>query len=107
MDKVLQELIEKRKILDKEISDKKEHLLHEERERAEKKREAIPEEYLLQCMQHDRTSCSDEQPGNAYFDSAGNYKIRCRKCAFIQLLNGELGNNFDFNISVDVFPVAV
>lgn len=60
-------------------------------------------EMILSLMKHDRTSCSDEFPRNGYSDYGGKY--RCRKCMLMEILNGEHGGRFDFDISVDINEV--
>lgn len=60
-------------------------------------------EVILSLMEHDRTSCSDEHPSNGY--SYYGEKYRCRKCMLMEILNGEHGGRFDFDISVDINEV--
>lgn len=58
---------------------------------------------LLSLVKHDRTSCSDEHPCNGY--SYMTNKYRCRKCMLMEILNGEHGGVFDFDISVEISEV--
>lgn len=52
---------------------------------------------LLSLMEHGRTSCSDENPVNGYFNEHG--VPRCNKCALIKLESYSLG---DVEITVDI-----
>lgn len=58
---------------------------------------------ILELMEHDRTSCSDENPCNGY--SYYNNRYRCRKCMLMEILNGEHGGRFDFDIVVEIREV--
>ena len=60
-------------------------------------------EMILGLMEHDRTSCSDENPCNGY--SYYNNRYRCRKCMLMEILNGEHGGRFDFDIVVEIGEV--
>ena len=60
-------------------------------------------EMILGLMEHDRTSCSDENPCNGY--SYYNDRYRCRKCMLMEILNGEHGGRFDFDIAVEIREV--
>lgn len=46
---------------------------------------------LLSLIEHDRTSCSDDNVSNGYSYSSGHY--RCAKCYLIELLNGDWGDD--------------
>lgn len=50
------------------------------------------------------TSCSDEHPCNGFY-SASDGGFRCRKCALIEILNGEYSGIYDFNVTVDISKV--
>lgn len=58
---------------------------------------------VLSFMSHDRTSCDDNHIANGYSSSDNSW--RCRKCMFMEILNGYHGGRFDFNISVDIWEV--
>jgi hypothetical protein len=55
---------------------------------------------ILNLIEHDRTSCSDENPSNGY--GSADYVARCDKCHLIEILNSDWNNEFsvDFNISI-------
>lgn len=82
------------------------------RETAKAKRTQMPDsvkEYFMQNLRHTSSYCSDDDPNNAYMrkDEHGNEYlcIRCPKCAFIKLMNGELDDEYTFDISVHVYPI--
>ena len=59
---------------------------------------------LLSMLEHDRTSCSDENQCNGYSYSSKHW--RCRKCMLMEILRGEHGGTFDFKITVDIHEVG-
>lgn len=96
----LKELEEMRKEIDASIAEKKEKESQKRREHAIAKIDSFSEEqkqFLLSLIEHDRTSCSDEHVYNGrYSRSDGGW--RCRKCMLIEILNGEHGGDFDFDL---------
>lgn len=93
--------------------DKKEEEIHQEelqerRELARKKIDYLREhrDFVLSLIKHDRSSCSDDHVVNGYgYGSDGHERARCRKCFLIELLNGEWGDDFDVDVSVDITPI--
>lgn len=63
----------------------------------------IHSESILQCIEHDRSSCSDEDPCNGYSDRTNN--ARCNKCHLIEILDGDYGNDFDVKFEVIITRV--
>ena len=61
--------------------------------------------WLLSHMTHDRASCSDENPTNGY--SYANNRWYCRKCMLMQMLAGDHGGKFDFDIDVSIHRTII
>lgn len=56
---------------------------------------------ILKFMDHDRTSCSDEDPCNGIFDPAHTY--RCRKCALMEILeNPDYYQDYKVDLNVEI-----
>jgi hypothetical protein len=53
---------------------------------------------ILSLFEHNRTSCSDENPDNGY--SYVNGHSRCNKCHLMEILDEEYNN--DFEVSFDI-----
>jgi hypothetical protein len=53
---------------------------------------------LLQVLEHDRTSCNDDNRANSHANSEG--ACRCARCALLDMV--EHGNFADFEISLSV-----
>lgn len=97
------ELEAQQKKLDTEIKKMKEDEKRLREEQVHAKIEALTPEQktaLLSLIKHDRSSCSDADPCNGYSYATDNY--RCRKCMLMEILNGEHGGMFDFDITVDI-----
>lgn len=103
----LEELRKQKQEIEAQIKDAEDEEQREREENVIKKIEAITldkKEAILSIMEHDRTSCSDENPCNGWYSSYYD-GYRCRKCMLMEILNGEHGGRFDFNISVDINEV--
>ena len=83
--------LQENKIKEKEIEDRK--------QKAKIKLDKFREnkEIILNLIEHDRTSCSDENPCNGY--GSADYGARCKKCHLIEILNDDEMDGFD--VSVD------
>lgn len=102
----LRELKEQLDKLDKEIKEVEEKELLERQRSVYEKIESMSEEdkhIILSYMKHDRTSCSDKEHWNGYYDD--EHRWRCSKCMLMEILNGEHGGRFDFSFSVDIWEV--
>lgn len=82
MDK-LSELLDKRKVIDKQIDEIYEQKRKEREQELHRFNVGIMPhvEGILPFLKHDRTSCSDDSPNN-YGENNG--VPRCRKCALIE-----------------------
>lgn len=95
---------------DKELNAQLSEMTAEAQRRAELERKRIAEERwkfndaifearrkLLPFMQHERTSCSDENPSNAYSTQGRDGRPRCQKC-FLQNLQLSDLQNVEFSL---------
>ena len=101
-----QKLQQKKTEFEKQYKQERETLLKDMEDAVSMKIRSLTEEQrmlLLSMMEHDRTSCSDEDQCNGYFYS--NEHWRCRKCMLMEILRGEHGGTFDFKITVDIHKV--
>ena len=102
----LQELRAKRDKLDKDIKELEEKELLERQRVVSNKISMMTDEekqFILDHMEHSRTSCSDENPQNGYYDD--EHKWRCQKCMLMEILSGQHEGRFDFKISADIWEV--
>lgn len=101
--KTLEELEKEKKEIEEKISKIKEEKFAGRRRRVSEKLSSLTEDqknFLLSLIDHDRSSCSDENIANGLYSSS-NGRWRCRKCMLIEVLNGEHGADYDFTFSVD------
>lgn len=102
----LDEMRKQRQELDKAIKVEEARIRAERQEEVVRKIEAMSDEdkaTILKYMPHDRSSCDESKLGNGYSDY---YKRSwCRKCHLMQILNGDWGGRFDFNITADIWEV--
>lgn len=99
----IKELIKQKEEIERQIVEEQERIRTEKEKRTLDKINSFTEEsknYLLSFIEHDRTSCSDENPCNGYSYWKNNF--RCRKCMLIEILNGDHSGDFDFKITVDI-----
>jgi len=102
----LDELRKQREELEAQIKAAEEEEQREHENAVLQKIDAItPEmkEAILSIMKHDRTSCSDDNPCNGYSYIDGRY--RCRKCMLMEILRGDHGGQFDFDLTVEISEV--
>jgi hypothetical protein len=60
---------------------------------------------ILNLIEHDRTSCSDENPSNGY--GSASYGARCEKCHLIEILNEDYNNDFSVSFGVSIKKIGV
>lgn len=106
----LAELREKKRLLDEQQKQLEEEIQKAEAEARTKAESAVENKlmsmsateklWLLSHLMHDRSSCSDENPCNGY--SYANNRWYCRKCMLMQMLDGDHGGKFDFDIDVTI-----
>lgn len=95
--------------LTKQIEQRKQEIKEEElnrrREIAKMKLDKLREhkDLLLEIIEHNRTSCSDNNVCNGWGSS--EYGARCPKCHLIELLNNEWDNDFEVDIKVEIFKI--
>ncbi len=96
----LDEIEEIQKVLDKRKTELKLEQINSKRKIAEQHIEILKQykDIILPLIEHDRTSCSDEDPCNGYYFTDG--RARCNKCHLIEILNGYHGNGFDVRLEV-------
>lgn len=102
----LEQLKADRDKIDKQIKMEEDRISAEKRSAVVKKIEALTDEEkenILSHMSHSCTSCSDEYPCNGYSEYDGTY--RCSKCMMMEILNGEHGGRFDFELDVSIIEV--
>jgi len=58
---------------------------------------------ILPLIEHDRSSCSDENPCNGF--GSASYGARCNKCHLIEILDGQYGNEFDVKFEVVIIDI--
>ena len=103
----LEELIKVRQELDAQIAAAEEDAQRQREAEVVKKINSITAEQreaIMRLTEHDRTSCSDQQPINGY--SYMDRRWRCRKCMLMEILNGEHGGRFDFDIDIGIREVG-
>lgn len=103
----LDELRKRQQEIEAQIKEAEEEELREREKEVVKKIDSLTSEQkknILSVIKHDRTSCSDEHPRNG-FGTASNGGFRCRKCALMEILNGEQGGFYDFDFNVDINEV--
>lgn len=104
--KVIEEKKRKLKEEMSKLEDEEEQIhqeeLQERRVVASKKLEYLREnkEIILSLLEHSRTSCSDEHPCNGYSFSSEN--ARCDKCYLMEILEGDWGDSFEIDFSVNI-----
>lgn len=111
----LAELREKKRLLDEQQKQLEEEIQKAEEEARTKAESAVEDKLmtmsaadkllLLSHITHDRSSCSDENPCNGY--SYANNKWYCRKCMLMQILDGDHGGKFDFDIDVTIHRTSI
>ena len=111
----LAELREQKKQLDAQQKQLDEQIKKAEADACQKAENAVEEkltnmssaerDWLLSHMTHDRSSCSDENPRNGY--SYSNNRWYCRKCMLLQMLDGDHGGKFDFDIDVNIHRTTI
>ena len=102
----LEKLKADRDKIDKQIKMEEDRISAEKMSAVVKKIEALTaeeKENILSHMRHSCTSCSDEYPCNGYSAYSGTY--RCSKCMMMEILNGEHGGMFDFELDVSIIEV--
>ena len=62
--------------------------------------------YIIAHTEHSRSTCSDSNPCNGLF-SASNGGYRCPKCMLMEILDGEHGGKYDFQLHFDIYEVTV
>lgn len=106
MNDYLEQLKADRDKIDKQIKIEEDRISAEKRNAVVEKIEALTDEEkenILSHMSHSCTSCSDEYPCNGYSAYSGTY--RCSKCMMMEILNGEHGGRFDFELDVSIIEV--
>lgn len=104
--KTLEELMEERRNIDSKINEYRKIEIEKKRNQVKAKIESMTEDkkqLLLSMMEHDRSSCSDDNPCNGFLDYTG--ECICRKCMLIDIFNGANGTDFDFEVDVAIYPV--
>lgn len=102
----LEQLKADRDKIDQQIKMEEDRITAEKRSAVVNKIDALTDEEkenILSHMSHSCTSCSDEYPCNGY--SAYSRTYRCSKCMMMEILNGEHGGNFDFELDVSIIEV--
>lgn len=86
----------------------KQYLAAKQTEVAQRILEMSDEEkaYIIAHTEHSRTTCSDENPCNGLY-SASDGGYRCPKCMLMEILNGEHGGKYDFQLHFDIYEVTV
>lgn len=104
----IEELRKRKAEIEAQLREAEEKDLAERREAVSEKIYGLSEEQkkvILSLLEHDRTTCSDENPCNGYFYSSERW--RCRKCMLMEIFNHEHGGDFDFKICVEIEKVVL
>jgi len=100
-----EELKNKIKELTLELSKEEEFIYNQEIAENTEKLNSLRENkyFILALFEHGRTSCSDENPSNGYYEPQGY--ARCNKCQLIEILNNDFNNEFEVTFQINISKI--
>ena len=99
------ELDDLQKEIDKQKQTIKDEEIRKRKEISKKKLDKLREhkDFLLEIIDHDRTSCSDDNVCNGY--GSASYGARCSKCRLIEVLNDDWDDEWEVDINVIITKI--